>query len=158
MAKICQVDGCNYPVFSSGYCKYHGYKIKPKSKREAKFNKKKKTLKVDFGFKTQVEMFNHKWNIEPHKCWLTGALLNFKQYSDEWFQCFAHVLRKGVFTYWKLNPENIRLLHPDVHHLVDNFIEEYLEQYPDIDFYKWFDLQDRLRVEYTVFKIENLLA
>lgn len=35
-----------------------------------------------------------------------------------------HILPKGRFTKWKLNPDNIRLGDPYVHHLFDQGTEE----------------------------------
>jgi len=112
--------------------------------------KKKKQL---FPFKNQIELFEHIWETQPHECWLTGKPLCEKRVDQ-----FAHVLRKGTYTYFKLNPENIKLLRHDVHNLVDNFKEEYRETYYWIDFDKWFKLQDEMRIEYEVFKHKNLLA
>jgi len=36
-----------------------------------------------------------------------------------YWHCFAHILPKGKYTKFKLNPENILVVHPEVHHLID---------------------------------------
>lgn len=162
--KQCKVDGCNSTnIFTKGYCVYHRYKavLGTKKKRETKYVRiKRKSLKralnadiTSFGFKNQVEMFEYKWENESHICWMTGKPLVEKD-----IRMFAHVLRKGKYTYFKLNPDNIRLLLPEVHDLVDNFQEHYRETYWWVDFDKWFNLQEEIKMEYEVFKSKNLLA
>lgn len=121
-------------------------------------NKKTNPSKNFFPFSNQVEVFKHVWNTRKHECWLSTVPLNFEVGSQQWFCCMAHVLRKGTYTYWKLNPGNIILLHPLMHDLVDNWDEKYREKYPHIDFDKWFTLQSVFREEYDIFKQENLLA
>ena len=157
MAKQCKADGCDSPVFANNYCKYHQYKRRmgTKRKREYKYTreKKKSLKKAYFGFKTQIEMFNHIWETQPHICFITGKPI--KEYD---LRNFMHVLRKGQYTYFKLNPENMRLGLPDVHHAVDNFEEGFREIYPEIDFDKWFNLQEEMKIKYEQFKEENLLA
>ena len=151
MAKKCKVPGCDNIPFNNkhGYCFYHMYKarISTKLKREYKYAKvKKKALKkAYFGFKTQIEMFDYIWETQPHVCWLTGRPLKYNKGDDKWVNQMGHVLRKGTYTYFKLNPDNIRLLDPAMHDLVDNFKEEYREQLPHIDFDKWFRLQDEMK-------------
>ena len=159
MSKICKLEGCNNNVFNTkaGYCKWHMYKAakSTQKKRVRKYIKaKKKAVKnAYFGFKTQIELFQHLWETQPHVCWLTGRPLKECEVS-----MFAHVLRKGKYTYFKLNPDNIRLLHPTIHDLVDNFKEEYRHQLPHIDFNAWFSLQEEMRDKYEQFKKENLLS
>jgi len=156
MSKLCKNCG-KYPVFSKGYCKYCQYKnyTSIKEKQGSKYTKKKdKVIKNgNFGFNTQMEMFKYIWNTQPHTCWLTGLAL--KEFD---VRMFAHVLRKGTYTYFKLNPKNIRLLHPTIHNLVDNFKEELREQYSHVDFNKWFKLQEEMKIKYEEFKRKNLLA
>lgn len=167
MPKQCQADGCNRDVFSHNFCQAHQYMrkdekylkslLKQYKKGNAKIKthskNKDKTSKDIFGFKNQVEMFDYIWDTQPHVCWLTNRPLLEKDVS-----MFAHVLRKGTYTYFKLNPNNVRLLLPTIHDLVDNFKEEFREQLPHIDFNKWFKLQEDMRIEYELFKREHLLS
>lgn len=164
MPKQCKVEGCTNVPFNNkhGYCQFHMYKayIPTKSKSTRKtIRKKRKSLKTSyFGFKTQIEMFMYVWETQPHICWLTDHPLRYKPGDDKWVNQMAHVLRKGQYTYFKLNPDNMRLLDPDIHDLVDNFKEEYWLKYPHINFNKWFKLQEEMKEEYKMFKNKNLLA
>jgi hypothetical protein len=163
MPKQCSEPNCDGNVFAKNLCLYHQYKRKlgTKKKREGKYTRiKRKSLKkalnediISFGFKDQVELFNHIWETQSHVCWLTKRPLPEKD-----IRMFAHVLRKRKYTYFKLNPDNIRLLLPTIHDLVDNFKEEYREQLPHIDFDSWFNLQDEMKIKYEEFKSKNLLA
>lgn len=159
MAKKCKIPNCGNVPFNNkhGYCIFHAYKarISTKIKRESKYTRqKKKLLKTAyFGFKSQIEVFDNVWEAEPHICFLTKSPLRQKD-----IRMFAHVLRKGQYTYFKLNPGNIRLLQPYVHDAVDNYEEGYEEKYPEIDFQKWFDLQEEMKIKYKEFKDKNLLA
>jgi len=162
MPKKCIEPNCTNNQFGGGYCLYHQYRRKSGTKTKCKgktIRKKTKVVKnAYFGFKTQIEMFDCIWEKQPHVCWLTGRPLQYKKGDDKWVNQMAHVLRKGTYTYFKLNPNNIRLLLPEIHDLVDNFKEEYREIYYWVDFDKWFRLQDEMRIEYEVFKSKNLLA
>jgi len=172
MAKICNQEECNNPVFSNGFCQYHqSFRTDKKwlksllkqhkkgvAKIKSRSDKPKKESKSFFPFKNQVEVFNYLWEMEEHTCWLTGISIHSQKNGNKWVNCFAHVLPKGAYTYWKLNPDNIRLLHPEIHELVDNYKEEYEEKYPNVDFRKWFDLQDKMKEEYEQFKKKHLLS
>ena len=60
---------------------------------------------------------------------------------------FAHVLSKGAFPSYRLNPENIVLCLPDIHHYYDNSDKEtLLKHYPEA--YIIYQLKDKLRSEY----------
>ncbi len=115
-----------------------------------------KKNKNNFGFKSQPEMFLHVWNTRPHICELTGVPLNFVEGGDEWFCCMAHLLRKGVFTYFKLNPDNVMLLHPDVHSKMDNWLPEYDREMYNRD--KWETKVEEMKTKYNEYKLKNLLA
>ncbi len=108
-----------------------------------------------WGFKTQVEMFIWIWENRPHKCQLTDVELNFIEGSEEWFQVFGHILRKSKYTYFKLNPDNIVLLHPDIHNKMDNWTSDMKEVKLHSE---WLELQRHMKVEYEKFKKANCLA
>lgn len=168
MPKKCQALDCDRDVFSHNFCQAHQYMrkdekwlqglLKQYKRGNAKIKPKKKQTKSLFPFKNQIEVFNYVWDTQPHRCWLTEVPINFAPMSSQWISSMAHVLRKGQFTYWKLNPENIRILQPTIHELVDNFQPQYITLYDWIDFDKWFDLQKQLEQEYELFKAKNLLA
>jgi hypothetical protein len=165
---------CDFPVFSHGYCKHHQFLRKDEkylnslSKKKKVYNipskNKDKKERVDFGFKTQVQMFDHLYDSQIKEnghltCWLSGEpILNIEKGSSLYYSMFAHVLRKGKYTYWKLNPENIRIIQPLLHGIVDNWVDEYTTTYPNIDFNKWFSLQDEMQERYREFKTKMLLA
>jgi len=160
--RICSKEGCQYPVFGTdkntrkGYCKSHQYLRTDLGK-----TKNKKEAKREYGFTRQKDMFLSVWlrssdNKGRHFCWLTGIQID--KYIDTMFESwmFAHILPKGRYPKYKLNPDNIRLLHPKVHTLVDNFTEDMRYKEHDlgsrkthIDFNKWFELQDKLKKEYA---------
>ena len=61
------------------------------------------------------------WNSRKHKCELTGQDLEWiKPKTDIWRSCFAHIFAKSKFPNWKFLDINILLVHPDIHHLLDN--------------------------------------
>jgi hypothetical protein len=69
-------------------------------------------------------MFIHIWSAQPiingHKrCFVSNLPLTKYQDSDLFWSMFAHVLPKGRFTKWKLNPSNVVLLDPQIHWLYD---------------------------------------
>ena len=168
MPKKCQAPDCDRDVFSNNYCQVHSYMRTDKKwlKSLLKQHKKGNTVikskpakdKKLFPFKDQIDVFKYVWETNPHVCWLTGVPINFAPLSSQWISSMAHVLRKGTYTYFKLNPDNIRILQPMVHDLVDNFRPQYRKMYDWVDFDKWFRLQDDMRIEYEIFKRENLLA
>lgn len=112
MPKICKYPGCNNNVFGKGYCKYHQWcrlDYKP-----YKYKGKKKDKHTQFGFKNQTELFNYIWDTRSHRSELTDKPLLPKGHPKWHFQ-FLHVLPKGSYPYYKLNPDNILLGLPDEH-------------------------------------------
>jgi hypothetical protein len=93
-------------------------------------NKKKKTKTTlkpkpyaginDLEVKNEVELYHKIWEIREHKSFLTGLPL-VKEGSNFWHNQFAHVLAKGKAKYpnFKLYSENIILLTPQEHNLLD---------------------------------------
>lgn len=176
--KICLFDGCNRPVFSNLFCKYHQSQrtdskameaknrpIEPRSavrpyKRTTSDKSELKTTKSElltsFGFNNQKEMFDFVWGSRPHVCQLSGMdLESVPQWQHHWI--YGHILPKGKYVYYKLNPDNILLLHPDVHVMVDNFTEDMREKHKGIYFDKWFSLVAEQKEKYRLFLLENML-
>ena len=107
-------------------------------------------------YKNQKELFKHIWDIREHKCWLTGQ--NLDRFIGTMFEpwLFAHVLPKGKYPKMKLNPDNIVLLHPEVHTLVDNYLLEYKDKVhyvsgvpTKIPFEKFFNYKEELKIIYN---------
>jgi len=175
--KKCSKDGCHHNVFGGGYCKAHQYLRKDNpindaltshktfsSRRQYIAQKKKDSgstslkqcLKEGFGFKSQREMFDWIWGDREHKCVVSGRDLD-KVPKKQFHWMFAHILPKGLYTYFKLNPDNIMLLHPDIHVLVDNWTGDMADKHPEFDFDKFFSAVDQMKAEYDRFKINNML-
>jgi hypothetical protein len=51
-----------------------------------------------------------------------------KPYTSIWRSCFAHIFPKSKFKEWKFLPVNILLVHPDIHHLLDNGTKDKLKE------------------------------
>jgi hypothetical protein len=112
---------------------------------------------TSFGFKSQVEWMEyqdtkHRDSKGRLFCYLTGKEIPYKKGDDMWFSVWAHILRKSSFPLFKLHEENCKPLLPEVHNLVDNYISEYRDAYPEIDFDKWFGLQEHMKKKYDEFK------
>ena len=162
MAKTCNHNGCNNPVFSTGYCKYHQYlrtdkKFKGLAKRAMKSNIKG----PDFGFSSQIEMFKHIYWTQPKPiiCMISGRnIIKCIEAPISLFTShFAHLLPKGTYTYWRLNPRNIIMLHPEAHWIVDQGTQEDRDARPDWDWKAWDEEVFIAREEYIEFcKSENL--
>ena len=116
----------------------------------------KSQLQRSFGFNTQKQMFDFIWLNRPHVCALSGQDLNKVPYWQRHWM-FAHILNKKNYPLWKFNPENILLLHPDVHYCVDNFTEDMREKHKEINFDFWFKLVEKKKEEYKKFLLDNML-
>lgn len=166
MAKTCKC-GCGWPVFSHGYAKYcqnkrtddkkpHGLKIKVTTVKDFR--------KVpDFGFENQTDLFAWLWQEAKDKngiviCPFTGERLNRFYNTELYWSCFAHILAKGKYTYWKLNPKNMVVCFPDFHVVVDQGSSLDRANHPNWDFQAWYQRKEELKIEYELFKKTNLLA
>jgi len=181
--KYCKDCGRLTYIYAHGRCKFCDQKhrakkpnkmsqvldkpLSPKSRGNIPVRRRKPPTGLvnkitSFGFKSQVEWMEYqdkKYRTPEGKlyCWLTGEEIPYKKGDDMWFSVWAHVLRKSGWTYFKLHPNNCRPLLPEVHTLVDNYVPDYREAYPDIDFDRWFDLQETMKLEYEAFKKKYLL-
>ena len=167
--RTCSVDNCNYSVFGTdkktgkGYCKFHQSKRTDKKatvrtfKPIAKRSKKTPFHKIGWGFISQVDLFQKLWNSSAkHVCPYTGEILDYIP-MDRRICCFAHVLPKGRYPLFKLNPENIRIVFPDFHHAVDQGTSEDRKKHPDWRFDLWNQDVQTMKEKYQEFKNENLL-
>lgn len=166
MAKTCKHAYCTYPVFSSGFCQSHQrfrtddkyLRSQQKAKEKLFSHKKKITRDMSFGFKGEAEMFGSIWEDRRHVCEFTGENLDKFYGTNLWFSCFMHVLPKGQFPLWRLNPENVVLGHPDFHTVLHNGTMADRLKYPSWNFNRWNKLVQEMKGEYLQFKKDNLLS
>ena len=79
-------------------------------------------------YKNQLELFKEIWAETAHISFLTNRQL---KYFD--IKVFAHILPKGRYPKFKLLKENIILLHPEEHTLLDQGTEKQRLEYSN----KW---------------------
>ena len=172
-----ECKGCNTEqyIFSHGLCKRCAsiasfksrqltisaprYKT-PIRKRKPPYeaNRTERWLKVHWGFNSQVELFDYLWDNRPLTCPFTGE--NLLPYKDDMLMrriCCAHVLPKGTATFYKLNPDNVLLVHPEFHRIVDQGTFKDRGDHPSWDFKSWDLMVEMKREEYEKFKKEYLL-
>lgn len=174
--KICLFENCNRFVFSNDYCMGHQYMrtddkwlnnhnfkpVEPRSFKRStnvppKQNNSFKTqLQFSFGFTTQKQMFDFVWSSRPHVCQISGSNLDLvPEIRRHW--TMAHIIPKSLYPYFKYNEQNILLISPEAHQLVDNFTEDMREKHKEVDFDKWFSLVDEQKQKYKDFLILNQL-
>lgn len=167
--RTCQYKNCTYPVFGTdketniGYFKSHQYLRTDRKPKKPAFRSSKPKKTFDFGFETQIDLFTWCWHEAKNKegeviCKYTGEKLNKYYNTDQSLSCFAHVLPKGKYTYFRLNPKNIRVVSPDFHHVVDQGTLLDRINHPTWNFELWDNEVEQLKIEYQVFKKTNLLA
>lgn len=71
-------------------------------------------------FKNQKELFEYIWETRPHVSDVSGLPLLPKGHFKHHWQ-FAHVLAKGHYPSYKLNPDNIMLMLPEEHDNQESF-------------------------------------
>ena len=64
--------------------------------------------------KTQKQLFDYVWRTRDHVSEVSGKPLHPKGHW-QWHWQFAHVLSKGTYPSFKLNPDNIMLMLPEEH-------------------------------------------
>jgi hypothetical protein len=160
--RTCHNSLCMNPVFSHGYCKNHQYLRtdskyidKQKDKRLRQYYPVKKIIRnINFGFGNELEMFHQIWNERSHVCQFTGENLDD---TGLWINCFAHILPKGKFPLFKFNPENVRLVYPEFHRIIDRGTKADRLKHPTWDFKFWDELVQEMKTEYIKFQKQNLL-
>jgi len=175
--RACCVDNCNQPVWGTdkktreGFCKGHQYKRTDIKKPErkpfkplARLSKKKPMHKIDWGFTSQVDLFMDLWEKERNEhgivvCKYSGHQLNgYETDIKRWLCCFAHLIPKKNYPLFKLNPDNIRIVLPEFHSIVDQGTLEDRKRHPDWNFEEWDREVIEMKKQYIEFKKQNLLA
>ncbi len=115
-------------------------------------------LKHHFGFKSQVDLFDHIWRTRPMRCPISGKDLKpFEHDRHSRAICCAHVLPKGKYPLWKLNPDNILLIHPEVHTLIDSGTQDERDNHPFDHWDIFYDLEAKYKWDYETWKNEHQL-
>lgn len=67
-------------------------------------------------FKNQSQLFEYIWDTVEHVSQVSGKPL-FEPGHIQWHWQFSHILPKGLYAKYKLNPDNIVLMLPEEHQL-----------------------------------------
>ena len=133
--KICEIEGCNNPVFSKGRCKFHQIRspIKKKSfiKKKIRVNVEKNQQMKDFFLEIWRERY-------PHNCVICNKFLG----NEPKTYMFDHCLEKGVEKYKHLaySKDNIFYLCLDCHaNKTNGFMPEFYKQE-----------QEKLKTKYNI--------
>jgi len=140
----------------------HQYRRTDKKPKHLAKRAMHKSIKApDFGFSSQIAVFKHVYFKvrKPVKCLVSGRDITdcMNGPITQWIKYFAHILPKSLYTYWKFNPRNIIMLHPDVHQIFDQGTQEDRDKHPDWD---WASLDadvEFAKEEYQQFIIDNNL-
>ena len=117
----CNYDGCTFPIFSGGFCKYH-MERKPLNKGTKQLMSKRKESSSN----KMGEFFLSIWDKRPHKSEVSGRLLHGEILST----MFHHIVEKSDILYGELakyDEEDIIILHPEEHEMVHHDIFYYPE-------------------------------
>lgn len=160
--------GCGHDRFSHGYAKYcqHKRTDNKKPKRTIlKHTERKPVHTIHFGFDDQLSMFEWLWEQSRNKqgrviCPYTGNDLTDLENGtvERWVCCFAHVLSKKNYIYFRLNPANVKIVNPLFHLCIDAGTLADRAKHPDWKWELWDSLVIRMKAEYLMFKSSNLLA
>lgn len=121
-SRQCKIEGCNYPVWSGGCCKYHSPKTSISSRRVITLSRKRKQKEE---VSVMRDFFLSIWNKRPHFSEVSGTYLGREPLSI----FFHHILPKSKEKYTKaaLDEENIILLTLDEHTNCENDMYRYEE-------------------------------
>jgi hypothetical protein len=136
MAKKCLKDQCENPIFSNKYCLHHQHlrtdsKFKAKMKSASTFcNKaKSKTGELEFFIDIWTKMKPAKEmdkTIEELETMLPTEYFEYirnyrvcaitlEPLTVFYVNCFSHILPKSTYKSFRLNPDNIKVVKPDIH-------------------------------------------
>jgi hypothetical protein len=99
-------------------------------------------------------IFKQIWILSNKRSFVSGLFLREFQNTEFFYNCFAHVLGKGVsqYPYFKYYAKNIVLLTPGEHALLDQGSEEarisYSLDVKGTDWQRLYDLREELKKEY----------
>lgn len=139
--KVCKVCLTEQYIYARGLCRKC---YRPPGKR---LQSKQKKDKPAYGFDSQKSLFIALWVRSDKKCMISGRPLQEFWDTERFWSCFAHVLPKGAYPNYKLNPENIWIVHPDIHALYDQGTEKQREE-SGYDFAPLFAYKEALKQKY----------
>lgn len=100
----CQASECFCTDFNRTFCKNYRADDKPK-----KIGLRKTSMKKRYKPTGEMDLFKHLWGTRKHTCYITGRELEFSPSI-----CF-HILGKGAFPAYRLNPSNIIFVNAEYH-------------------------------------------
>jgi len=98
----------------------------------------------------ELALFMSIWDTRAKVSYLSGRDLS-RTPDYLILNCFAHVLAKGKYPKFRLSSENIVLLDPDEHYLLDFGTEDQRQKYAEENNCSWeqlYKLRDRLKSKY----------
>jgi len=105
VCKICFRD--TFLVVKAGYCKRCNETVKA-DKKGKKVKYKIKTQRKTSG---ELLLYWKIWEQRPHVCQVSGEPIRTFD-----IRCFSHILTKGAYPSYRLDPDNIILITPQMHH------------------------------------------
>ncbi len=160
--KTCKYKECSNPVFSSGYCRIHQWaRTDKKRKPIAKRSTREMVKRPSYGYDSQIQMFKHMFFSakKPIICPISSRDITdiMDGRIEQWVHMFAHIIPKKNYTYWRLNPRNVMMINPVVHHIIDNGTMADREKHPDWNWEVWDKAVRKAKRDYKAFcKSENL--
>lgn len=100
----------------------------------------------------ELDVFNQIWEQREHISELSERGLEEFKNTDFYPNLFAHVLDKNKYSKFRLRKDNILLVHPEEHNLIDQGTEEQRRAYEKkwrMSFQKFYDKQRELKNLYS---------
>ena len=135
-----------------GYCQKCNYDLKQGKKKESGRLITKKALFKPTGEKDVFHVVLDSFGDDPIVCFVCGKRLSITTHHN-----FAHILRKSRYERFRLNPDNIKIMCYNIqgtgcHSIFDNNPRSDIINKPE--WQKVFELEEKLKEEYKLFKVE----
>lgn len=133
-------------VVKKGYCAIGNHELKQAKKKAENKITKKPAFKAT-GEKDLFHIILDSFGDDPIKCFVCGKRLSIVTHAN-----FAHILRKGRYERFRLNPDNLRIMCYNIqgtgcHSIFDNNPRSEIINKPE--WQKVFELEARLKEEYN---------
>lgn len=99
----------------------------------------------------EFDLFCEIWDERDRVSFVSGKALHDFRETKLFVSCFAHILSKGAFPKFRLNRDNIVLLTPHEHHLLDFGSETMRTNYGIQNNCSWdslYELKEQLKNDY----------